>query len=73
MRIRSVKGRPVGELLAGTPGQEQEGPSVRWALRREYRSTYRDSVVASERVVAGKWSKAGRDAHPDLGGAGPGR
>ncbi|MEA2724952.1 MAG: putative transport system permease protein [Gemmatimonadales bacterium] len=59
MRIRSVKGRPVGELLVGTLGQEQEGPSSGWALRREYRSTYRDSVVASERVVAGRWSKAG--------------
>ncbi|HWN18761.1 MAG TPA: FtsX-like permease family protein [Gemmatimonadales bacterium] len=59
MRIRSVKGRPVRELLVGTPGQEQDGPSGGWALRREYRSTYRDSVVASERVVAGKWSKTG--------------
>ena len=24
-----------------------------WALRREYRSTYRDSLVGSERLVAG--------------------
>ncbi|HEV8178439.1 MAG TPA: FtsX-like permease family protein, partial [Gemmatimonadales bacterium] len=55
MRIRSVKGRPVTELLAGSPGQEVDGPSNAWVFRREYRSTYRDSVVASERVVAGKW------------------
>ncbi len=27
-----------------------------WALRREYRSTYRDTLVSSERVVAGRWS-----------------
>jgi putative ABC transport system permease protein len=60
MRIRSVKGRPVTELLAGSPGQEQDGPSNAWAFRREYRSTYRDSVVASERVVEGKWSQAGQ-------------
>jgi putative ABC transport system permease protein len=60
MRIRSVKGRPVTELLAGSPGQEQGGPSNTWAFRREYRSTYRDSVVASERVVEGKWSQAGQ-------------
>jgi putative ABC transport system permease protein len=26
-----------------------------WALRREYRSTYRDTLVSSERVVAGRW------------------
>ncbi|HJR15709.1 MAG TPA: FtsX-like permease family protein [Gemmatimonadales bacterium] len=56
MRIRSVKGRPVTELLAGSPSQASEGPSNTWALRREYRSTYRDSVVPSERLVAGKWS-----------------
>ena len=60
MRIRSVKGRPVTQLLAGSPGQEQEGPSNAWAFRREYRSTYRDSVVPSERVVEGKWSQAGQ-------------
>ena len=28
-------------------------------FRREYRSTYRDSVVASERVVQGKWWRPG--------------
>ncbi len=56
MRIRSVKGRPVTELLAGSPGQEREGPSNAWVFRREYRSTYRDSVVGSERIVSGEWS-----------------
>ncbi len=60
MRIRSVKGRPVAELLAGSPGQEADGPSNAWVFRREYRSTYRDSVVASERVVEGSWSEAGQ-------------
>jgi putative ABC transport system permease protein len=60
MRIGSVKGRPVTELLAGRPGQEQDAPASGWAFRREYRSTYRDSVVASERVVEGRWSEAGQ-------------
>ena len=60
MRIRSIKGRPVTELLAGSQAEEQEGPSNAWAFRREYRSTYRDSVVASERVVEGTWSQAGQ-------------
>jgi putative ABC transport system permease protein len=27
-----------------------------WALRREYRSTYRDTLVSSERLVAGRWT-----------------
>ena len=56
MRIRSVKGRPVTELLAGAPGEAGDGPSNAWVFRREYRSTYRDSVVGSERVIAGQWS-----------------
>ncbi|HZA97389.1 MAG TPA: FtsX-like permease family protein, partial [Gemmatimonadales bacterium] len=56
MRIRSVKGRPVSSLLAARSGPE--GPSGAWALRREYRSTYRDTVVASERIVEGTWTRA---------------
>jgi putative ABC transport system permease protein len=59
MRIRSVKGRPVTQLLAGDSGS-QDGPSNAWVFRREYRSTYRDSVVATERVVAGKFSTQAR-------------
>jgi putative ABC transport system permease protein len=60
MRIASVKGRPVQSILADstTPGS--------WAFRREYRSTYRDSLVASERLEAGTWwgpgVRAGRPA-----------
>jgi putative ABC transport system permease protein len=52
MRIRSVKGRPVAQLLAGD-STRGEDPSNAWVFRREYRSTYRDSVVATERIVAG--------------------
>ena len=54
MRIRSVKGRPVTQLLAGDSASG-DGASNAWVFRREYRSTYRDSVVATERVVAGKF------------------
>ncbi len=32
----------------------QAGPE-RWALRREFRSTYRDTVVGSEKIVVGDW------------------
>lgn len=31
-------------------------PAEGWALRREYRSTYRADVAASERLVAGRWA-----------------
>jgi putative ABC transport system permease protein len=70
MRIRSVKGRPVAQLLAGD-SKTGDGPSNAWVFRREYRSTYRDSAVATERVVAGKFrteggSPAGISVEEDL-------
>jgi putative ABC transport system permease protein len=37
---------PAGRQPAGRPG---------WALRREYRSTYRDKLTNGEKVVSGKW------------------
>jgi putative ABC transport system permease protein len=54
MRIRSIKGQSVSKLLADT-SMTGDGRSNAWAFRREYRSTFRDSVVPSERVVQGKW------------------
>jgi putative ABC transport system permease protein len=57
MRILSVKGRPVTQLLAGTPAEGEDGPPNAWVFRREYRSTYRDSVVGSERIISGEWSR----------------
>jgi putative ABC transport system permease protein len=57
MRIESVKGlRASASLLA--PGDER-AVRDRWALRREYRSTYRDETTASEEVVAGAFWKKG--------------
>ena len=48
---RSLSCLPPRRAKAG------DGPSNAWVFRREYRSTYRDSVVGSERVVAGEWSR----------------
>jgi putative ABC transport system permease protein len=48
MRIASINGASVGELQRAKKG-------AAWALRREYRSTYRDTLVSSEHVVAGRW------------------
>ena len=43
MRIQSLKGRAASELLAiEDPPQRPE----RWALRREYRSSYRDALAS---------------------------
>jgi putative ABC transport system permease protein len=65
MRVSSINGRPVSDLIAeATRNREgrgnrngQRGPrrASPWALRREFRSTFRDSLTTSERVVAGKW------------------
>ena len=66
MRIDALNGRSVSALMADTSGRR-----AGWALRREYRSTYRDSIVGSEVLVAGTWfadsatrAKA-REANPD--------
>jgi putative ABC transport system permease protein len=53
MRIQSVKGRPVREILGEV--EDWEATRERWAFRREYRSSYRDAVAASERLVRGAW------------------
>jgi putative ABC transport system permease protein len=62
MRIAAIRGVPVKDLLpadsarSGGPrsGGSPGGPAG-WALRREYRSTYRDTLTAGERVVDGTW------------------
>ncbi len=50
MRIDALNGRSVSALMADTSARR-----AGWALRREYRSTYRDSLVGSEALVAGRW------------------
>jgi putative ABC transport system permease protein len=52
MRIAQINGRSVSELMADTTSARRRAG---WALRREYRSTYRDTLVPSERIVAGRW------------------
>lgn len=49
-RLTSINGRPVEEILADSSGSRP----ARWALLREYRHTYRDTLTTSERLVAGE-------------------
>ncbi len=44
----------------GAAAAQPHRPS-RWALRRQYRSTYRDTLDATEHLVAGRWFDAARD------------
>jgi putative ABC transport system permease protein len=56
MRLAAVKGKRVEEL------RDDVGSRIpRWALRREYRSTYRNHLSATERIIAGKWQDRVKD------------
>ncbi len=74
MRIHSINGSTVtqlvgpssgdGEVEEGPPdGERREGGNggrpEGWALRREYRSTYRDQLTPAERLVEGRFWKPG--------------
>ena len=48
MRLRSVKGETVEAML-----KDRSRRAPRWALRREYRSTYNDRLRDGERIIAG--------------------
>lgn len=75
MRIAAIDGVPVAardsEAHAGGARPRARRGRRPWAVRHEYRSTYRDTLVATERIVAGHWfpSPAARD---QSGGASPG-
>lgn len=53
MRLARVRGRPVAEILA-----DPRRTAPAWALRREYRSTYRDHFTPTETPRAGQWPPA---------------
>jgi putative ABC transport system permease protein len=61
MRVSSVKGRSTQQILADSVLRRQVGP---WALRREYRSTYRDSLTSTETVLAGDFFHGRRSSGP---------
>jgi len=47
-----------GARGGGGGGAQNRADRPSWALRREYRSTYRDKPTASEKIVKGKWFSA---------------
>jgi putative ABC transport system permease protein len=76
MRIASVNGRPTAEIIAELEkrrGARAGGPPARrdtaggrggarspWPLRREFRSTFRDTITESEHLVSGRWFNLNR-------------
>ena len=65
MRIAAINGKKVSDML---PVPRSQRGRASWALRREFRSTFRDKPAASETIVGGKWfgDKALKTA-PDTG------
>jgi putative ABC transport system permease protein len=51
MKITAVRGKGVDELL-----REKDAKVAAWALRREYRSTIRDSLSETEKIVEGSFT-----------------
>jgi putative ABC transport system permease protein len=66
MRIQSINGQTTQQIQSDTTMRR-----AGWSLRREYRSTYRDSIVGSETLASGTWfadsatRAAARAANPD--------
>jgi putative ABC transport system permease protein len=59
MRMHSIKGRLINEIRKDTTSKVH-----RWILNHEFRTTYRDSLIASETVTEGEWTpevKKGED------------
>jgi len=55
-RISHINGRSIDQILAdSTTARKVES----WALRREYRHTYRDTLTTSEELIAGRWFDEG--------------
>ena len=57
MRLASVQGRAVEDILKDPKNAIPES-----ALQREYRSTYRDQLIGTEKLILGKWQ-----SHATLG------
>lgn len=70
MRIASINGKSTADILAEIQRNRQNDDGGRrgrggrgegrgpWALRREFRSTFRDTLTKSEALVAGHWFTA---------------
>lgn len=51
MRLDSLRGQSTSDIADDTTSEVRG-----WALQREYRSTYRDSLVNSETLLEGEWT-----------------
>lgn len=59
MRMQNIKGVQVNTLRADTTSKVRG-----WILNHEFRTTYRDSTIASEKIVAGEWIPSQKPGDP---------
>jgi len=66
MKIAAINGLTSAQMGADTTRGRRRRAG--WALRREFRSTFRDSLVASEKVTAGRFHTGGspRSSIPEV-------
>ena len=57
MRLEGLKNRTAAQIKEDTTDQVE-----RWVLNREYRVTYRDSLINSEALVQGTWTGVAGDS-----------
>lgn len=57
MRLEGLKGKSTAQIKEDTTDQIR-----RWVLNREYRVTYRDSLIDSEELVRGSWPETTGDS-----------
>jgi putative ABC transport system permease protein len=50
MRLEEINGKSRGEIEKDTTQKIED-----WVFNREYRVTFRDSLISSEKIIEGKW------------------
>ncbi|SDG49864.1 ABC transporter permease [Psychroflexus sediminis] len=59
MRVQSLAGRSVQEIRKDSTSRVNG-----WVLDHEFRTTYRDSLIASESIESGSWTAEGENLNP---------
>lgn len=59
MRMHNINGKSVNELRKDTTHQIR-----RWILNHEFRTTYRDSLAPSEKLLKGTWTPEIKEGEP---------
>ena len=64
MRIAAINGRSVAQIR----GDSSVPRPASWTIRRDYRSTWRDTINPSEKLLRGAWWSGAGEGRPDSTG-----